>query len=400
MRKTLLFIHGTGVRGAAYAAAAGLIVRQMKQYGLETVRFARCLWGEEFGAKLSLEGKSIPTYSETRSPDQDVEDTSPALWDLLLQDPTFELSVLANLRPEDVTTESAAETLLSNFDSLGSNKEFHSALDDMGLDHLIDPMRIKPQVREVVNRIARSDGYQRCALPPIAGQARHRDALARAIVAGIQKLALDENTPLLDAPNRDELVMRIGYLLTADKGGVMAATLTPLKGLATHLATWQGRRKRASLADASFPAAGDILRYQVRGKELRDYLCECIKAYADDEVYILAHSLGGVASVETLIENALPNVRRLITFGSQASFFYEVDALKTLPVGEHLPSNFPAWSNFYDLNDPLSYVCGQVFPKRVVDYRIESGESFPASHSAYLHSKPFWQQLAALINHV
>jgi hypothetical protein len=93
------------------------------------------------------------------------------------------------------------------------------------------------------------------------------------------------------------------------------------------------------------------------------------------------------------------NVKRLITFGSQAPFLYELGALVTLPSNAALPAHFPLWSNFYDLNDPLSYIGEKLFPKRVADYQVESGLAFPAAHSAYLHSTPFWIQLAALIKH-
>jgi len=397
MGKILLFVHGTGVRATSYAATSGVIARKLQLHGLNEIRLERCLWGEEFGAKLSREGKSIPTYGETRSLEELVEDTSPALWTLLLQDPTFELSALVEARPTQAASASAADALLGNFDSLSSSEDFRLALLDMGLDHLVEQRRVNQAVRSALSDIARSESFQECALPPVAGQARHRDALARAVVAGIQKLSLDNNLPLLDAPNRNELVMRIGYLLADNAVDIKAASFAPLKGLATYWATWQGRRKRTSLTDASFPAAGDILRYQLHGKVLRDYICKCIRSFKDDDVYVLAHSLGGVASFETLIDNELPNVRALITFGSQAPFFYEIGALATLPLDKPFPTNFPAWSNFYDLNDPLSYVGKPIFGDLVSDYPIESGESFPASHSAYLHNTLFWQQLTALI---
>jgi hypothetical protein len=397
MRKILLFVHGTGVRAVSYAAASRLIKRQLERNGLNAVEFAPCLWGEKFGAKLARDGKSIPTYGKSRSLEELVEHTSPALWTLLVQDPTFELSALSSEQATEVASEAAAQALLDNFEDLGASKDFHTALADMGLDHLLEQRRVNKDVRDLLSAIGRSEGFQECALLPIAGQARHRDALARAVVASLQRLFLENSMPLLDAPHRDELVMRVGHLLSSNTTDVIDVSLAPLKGLATYWATWKGRRNRTSLTDASYPAAGDILRYQLHGKELRDYIAGCVNAFPKDEVFILAHSLGGVATFETLVENDLPNVKRLITFGSQAPFFYEIGALKTLPLDKPFPETFPAWSNFYDLNDPLSYVGEFVFKDRVTDYPIESGESFPASHSAYLHSTPFWQQVAALI---
>lgn len=404
MQKTLLFVHGTGVRGAAYAKTAALIQRQMREHELGEVKFATCLWGDHFGAQLGRGGKSIPNYGETRSPQQAIEDASPALWDLLLQDPTFELAMLAgpetpNDAPRGVDLR-ALDALLDKFASLGTNDALYVDLSAMGLDHLVESGTYNPALRDLVDDIAGADGFQRCARGPVAGQPAHRDALARALVAGIQKMELEDGMPLLDAPHRDELAMRIGVLLAADTPSVGSLALAGLKGLMASFATWQGRRRRSALSDAAYPAAGDILRYQLHGQQLRDYLRERIEAYPDSEVYVLAHSLGGVAALETLVKHELPNVKHLITYGSQAPFFYEIGALATLPLNESLPDSVPFWSNFYDLNDPLSYIGAAIFKDRIADYRIESGESFPASHSAYLHSTSFWTHLAALIKHV
>lgn len=404
MRKTLLFVHGTGVRGAAYAKTAALIRRQMQEHGLSEVEFAACLWGDRFGAQLGRGGKSIPTYGETRSPQQAIEDASPALWDLLLKDPTFELAMLANPEIQDNAQHGvdsrALDALLDKYGSLATNDDLYVDLSAMGLDHLVKPGTFNSELRDLVDDITGSDGFQRCARGPVAGQPVHRDALARALVAGIQKMELEDGMPMLDAPHRDELAMRIGSLLAANMPSVGSLVLAGLKGMMTSFATWQGRRRRSALSDAAYPAAGDILRYQLHGQQLREYVRERMEAYPDSEVYVLAHSLGGVATLETLIQHEIPNIKHLITFGSQAPFFYEIGALATLPLGDPLPSSVPFWSNFYDLNDPLSYVGAAIFEDRVEDYRIESGESFPASHSAYLHSKAFWTHVAALIKHV
>ena len=73
------------------------------------------------------------------------------------------------------------------------------------------------------------------------------------------------------------------------------------------------------------------------------------------------HSLGGVACVDLLVEAALPQVELLVTVGSQAPFFYEIDALQSLRFGVPLPEHFPRWLNVYDLRDFLSYVAAGVF---------------------------------------
>jgi len=87
--------------------------------------------------------------------------------------------------------------------------------------------------------------------------------------------------------------------------------------------------------------------------------------------------------VDLLVEQPMPEIRQLITVGSQAGFFYEVDALVSLPHPEPLPSHFPPWSNIYDRADFLSYCGGRVFPGRCVDLLVDNGQPFAQAHTAY-----------------
>ena len=58
---------------------------------------------------------------------------------------------------------------------------------------------------------------------------------------------------------------------------------------------------------------------------------------------MIAHSLGGIACVELFIEQKLSKkVDALVTVGSQAPFFYEIEALRTVEkYGDPLPGHFP-----------------------------------------------------------
>jgi hypothetical protein len=145
-------------------------------------------------------------------------------------------------------------------------------------------------------------------------------------------------------------------------------------------------RSRASRAFA--PAIGDILRYQALGQQIRELLREKIKDITGN-VFVLSHSLGGIASFELMVEGGLPNVSGLITVGSQAPLFYEFDALQTLKRGHDLPTTFPRWLNIYDENDLLSYCANRVF-KCNADCRVDSVLPPFEAHSAYWKLDETW----------
>ena len=149
------------------------------------------------------------------------------------------------------------------------------------------------------------------------------------------------------------------------------------------------------------PAAGDIMRYQARGSGIRCYIrrvvADAVAGDSDRSVTLLAHSLGGIACVDALIEEPIPCVDRLVTVGSQAPFFYEIDALASLSYGEPLPDHFPAWLNIYDDRDFLSYIGEGLFPGRVMDQRVDNGQPFPQAHSAYWRNDAVWQHIGGFL---
>ncbi|MNL54526.1 hypothetical protein D3C87_1778660 [compost metagenome] len=112
---------------------------------------------------------------------------------------------------------------------------------------------------------------------------------------------------------------------------------------------------------------------------------------------IIAHSLGGIAAVDWLIE-APSSLKYLITVGSQAGFFYEIDALVSLPAGAALPDHFPRkWLNIFDANDFLSYRAEPIFPGVAIDKQVENGQPFPDSHSAYWRNPIVWENISAFL---
>jgi len=147
------------------------------------------------------------------------------------------------------------------------------------------------------------------------------------------------------------------------------------------------RHYRAGLSVGAALPVGDILLYQSRGNEIRDFIRRKIEA-AEPPVAVVAHSLGGIACVDLLALPNPPTVSHLVTAGSQAPLLFELGALLSLKPDPtqappyRLPSGFPQWLNIYDRNDFLSYI-GEPLLVGIKDEEFESGQPFPDSHSAY-----------------
>ena len=160
--------------------------------------------------------------------------------------------------------------------------------------------------------------------------------------------------------------------------------------------------RRGAAMDGTSPVCGDILLYQCRGQQIQALIRRRIEEVAPP-VIVVAHSLGGVAAVDLLVGEKLDDrVRMLVTVGSQAPYFYEINALQSLEYarGEGLPGHFPSWINVYDLRDFLSFVGGELFPGRVVDRCVNNRQPFPDSHSAYFWNADFYPILADAIRTV
>jgi hypothetical protein len=136
---------------------------------------------------------------------------------------------------------------------------------------------------------------------------------------------------------------------------------------------------------------GDILLYQARGDEVRQFIRDKIMQ-AMPPVTVVAHSLGGIACVDLLALPNPPPIGCLVTAGSQSPLLYEIGALSSVKPPKPLPPGFPPWLNFYDRNDFLSYVARRLFPT-VTDIEVESGQPFPNSHSAYFGNAAVWQEI-------
>ncbi|MFH8284366.1 hypothetical protein [Streptomyces antibioticus] len=382
--RSVVFVHGTGVREESYGTTLETVRSRLAglRPGIET---RGCFWGREAGADLALGGVSIPGYTASGG-GREEDDEKVAVWGVLYRDPGYELRLLG-LRPAapsgDGRGQSPSRKLLEQLTAYTPPPQVRAAFAEHGLDDALD---------RAVRAVAGSPELRDAAATADEGGHEHRHAFARAVVAATLTDAADCGADALDGLRRDALLT----LLAADlhsqgrtlAGAVAKAAATP----ALRALTWHARRRRgAHTDDLLLPAVGDILRYQARGHELRRLIRRTVEHAPGDRVTLIAHSLGGVACVDLLIEEGIERVDQLITVGSQAPFFYEAGALVSLQHPHRPPAHFPRrWLNLYDPRDLLSFRAAQVFPEVATDHEVDNRQPFPFSHSAYWSNRKVW----------
>ncbi|MGW8359909.1 hypothetical protein ACWGK1_04960 [Streptomyces wedmorensis] len=402
---TVLFVHGTGVREPGYTASLERVREGLGPLRPE-VAVDPCYWGGDAGAALRSNGVSVPGYgtgrgaAETGAPgaeagalDEDVE-----LWGLLYVDPLLELRLVAS---ESAGRAELAPGALPPGEALRSAAL--SLAGDGELRRLLGGAGIGEEFAAAVASVLTAPDGRLFLRAPDAGAATTE--LARAFVAEAVRRRVDRDgsAPAFDGTARDEAVARITALLPGDPGdeegpgthrGPVARKVGRLAGrLALGVASAQVVKRRSALTDAAHPAAGDVLLYLSRGEAIREAVLAAVRA-AEPPVVLLAHSLGGIASLDLLVLRELPEVALLVTVGSQAPFLYELGALPSLEHGSPLPAHVPRWLNVYDRRDLLGYVGAGVFPGRVEDVALDSRQPFPLSHSAYWSNPELYRLLA------
>jgi hypothetical protein len=378
MASTLLFIHGTGVRRAGLAASMKLLQAQAAEF-LPGWKIEPCAWGEPFGAALNKHGASVPGYARSGDATASLQAQQRARWMLLADDPLIELRVA----PEEAFFgHPPGPGIWARVQSLHSAAPLQAAL-------------VHPQLAQAwaafIAELAADTEWQTVVSALTLSEAEASPLVARALVAAFQASLRERSLPALvhDSPSsRDALA----DALLAPLGGPPASIKDWLLGRMTAYA----RRRRGSLTDLTSPGVGDILRYQARGGEVRGLIAKEVQRTGAR--VLLAHSLGGIAAVDWLALGKRP-IDALITVGSQAAYFYEIDALVSRRVGAGLPPFFPArWLNIHDPGDMLGYPAGGVFKDRVQDLEVDNGEPFPESHSAYFDNRAqVWPALATFL---
>jgi hypothetical protein len=393
----ILFVHGTGVRLVSYDITLSLMREKAEKY-LNGARVHQCLWGDPCGAKLNIKGASIPTYEDTQEHARsqfETERINQAAWRMLAEDPLFEIRLLQDLPAPRVELgpleSSPGKISLHLLKNLQPSEAFIELLRDLRLEPYwtssYDAIASEPELEQILTSASRD--------PREVSR-----AIARAVIACLIRSAMEAGHPGISGETRTLLV----DLLIPDLGGQPLGPFDwvtkSLLGIAKVVGTYKGRRERRALMNGASPVAGDIILYQARGEAIRKFIRDRI-VELNNELIVIAHSLGGIASVDLLISEDLSDrVRGLVTVGSQAPFFYEINALITLKYGERLPSHFPKkWLNIWDPNDFLSYVGADVFGGEAIeDHMVRSKVPFPDSHSAYWDQEAVWAKVRSFFS--
>lgn len=385
----LVFVHGTGVRQDAFK-----ILFQTVETALPAWKVSPCFWGGPHGVKLNHKGASIPGYeADPRSEENKIE----SQWELLYQDPLCELRQLA------AQPGAQREFSFNQQEQSFPGEELKIQVESYHPSELLQPLLQTAQLHEIwpvaFALVIGSPEFAAAALRYTPEDESPIGLIARALVATAIVTGLERGLPLPDADARDALVKQLAYDLGQRQyrnfleKALFSFYLRPL--------TWYAERQRTVISDGAFPATGDILLYQRRGQDIRDFIETEIRRAAKecgDKVVVMAHSLGGIACFDLLAKKPDLPVKALITAGSQAPLLYEMDCLWGLRCGDSLPDGFPRWLNVFDRQDLLSYIAVNLFGKeKVEDFEVKSGQPFPISHSAYWQMEPLWKKVREFV---
>ncbi len=384
---TVIFVHGTGIREREYNETFQIIEQKIHAQRPD-IKVSPCLWGV-LGARFNDNRASVPLENATLALSESEEDAEIVLWGQLYRDPLYELRLLS-LKPIESGNpfgEEPGDVLQSRVASLTPGSQLEAKLQEAGIAEVFEPAR---------EAVIRSEPYERALLTVSESDlSEYYAPIARAVVAQAMFISeLQEKFPpiLTDAQLRDEVVELLTLALGEAELGLGGWLLKPFVALAQHRGTNYVRGNRLELTDKISPMPGDILLYQTRGEKIRAFIQQQIEQ-AEPPVVLIAHSLGGIACVDLLVQQQLSQVELLVTVGSQAPFLYEINALYSLEYGQLLPEHFPQWLNIYDLRDFLSYVGNKIFPERVQDVRVDSRQPFPRSHGAYWTNAKTWEAI-------
>ena len=386
---TVIFVHGTGVRQAEYEETFELIKQKLLSQRPDC-QIIPCLWGENLGTKLNADGASIPLFYETLAIGEEEEDEKIVLWEQLYRDPFFELRLLS-LKPVESSVaspfeEQPGERLQSSLENLSFSPELQAKLKTAGIGEVID---------EACRKVLRSQPFQEALENASEPLGDYSEAIARAITA-LAMLECEQShkyPPILtDAQLRDEVVQLLSLAIEEADLGLGNWIGQAMAQLAMPMGTSLVKRKRGAVTEAISPIPCDIVLYQGRGERIRSFIKNIIQQ-SEPPIVLLAHSLGGIACVDLLVQESLPQVELLITVGSQAPFVYEINALSSLEFGEPLPAHFPNWLNIYDLRDFLSYIGAKIFPNKVQDVLVDNKQPFPRAHGAYWTNPATWKAI-------
>ena len=405
----VVFVHGIGVRPVELATTLRAVAGRLGDapLNLSSDRMTGVDWGAPYGARLNCAGTSIPGFTSSGG-SPPLPDWTIYLWEQLKRDPHYEFNILNSVRrvqllEPSLSLESSEGAVLFN-SMIAVARATHD--EDTAIGAVLRQHCIAESFAESIEAV-QSDEDVRLILCHASGPLTpYRDALARMLLAtalGVYETKQGAPSQLqLSRSARLAVEELVASSLAPDEMGPIADIVKDsIVALAKRLGTNYLMSRRGSLSEHAVRILGDLLVYQVRGNLIRRHVLQSI-AEVKDDVVLIGHSLGGTAAVELLLEGLAPRVVALITVGSQAGFFYEINALSASPFRAVLPENrlppsFPPWLNAFDDADLLSYLASPIFGTRVKDVRIDSGLAFPDSHSAYWFNDHFWAALLEFV---
>ncbi len=401
---TVIVIHGIGGRLHNYPETFEIIKKAI-QDRRQGVIVQPCLWGDDHGAKYRV-GQNIsvstPRYDETIE-EENLDEY--LLWEQLYKDPYYEIRFLSQKQPQVRRSIRSGDQLTPSQQLDASLKRLlESYTTRKDLNHLTLLSGIKEDIfKQTYQEIIELDFYQQLKNNASESLNDSYDVLSRLFVAKVIYLLKYSSASICyNAKQRNKLVDLCFQILTEKPERALGINWLKKQSLLGLQCIFVDS-KRGSLTDNFSPLAGDILVYQANGKRIRQFIKDEIeKEEIEPPVVLLAHSLGGIACVDLLVEQDLPKVKLLITVGSQAPFLYEIGALQSLlpdPITDQLPllpQHFfseEKWLNIYDTKDILSYYAEGAFPGRVKDVPVNNKQPFPEAHLAYWSNENMWEEI-------
>jgi hypothetical protein len=402
MSQTIYFIHGTGVRDVS-GTMQQLRERGGKLLGWKPDDLIAIEWGKAVGPDpIDISPALPPAARGVEAPGAPATDHPSALWGLLQADPYAEMRVLAV--GQSMAGNTDPNQILDPTAELSSVRITNGLLAlSVGADDLAAAGVTAEQVRRAAGDVA-STAVVAEAAAKAGTYGQIAEAAARATVAVMLTAPQDESTPqpsaLYDPAARDALVTAIADAL--DPGGQRGIVGDFAKRVVGEIATKVAMQKRMDFMGPLTNFIRDVSYYLQHGAKVRDFIATELRRYSrDGKVIVLAHSLGGIATVDLLADPKAASgpdkltVDLLITVGSQSPYLYLMDSLASLSPRTPGASPFTPWLNIYNTEDLLSFCAQRVFPnsKSIQDEALHADVPFPASHSAYWSQDAFYEIL-------
>lgn len=400
---SMVFVHGTGVYRERYESVIAQMEQTIAMLELD-LSIVPCFWASLL-SQHRRQGERVLPAARSALPSLPLlpheSQATRQLWAILLDDPFFEIRLLASY---PVTTQSTRRRA------------------GLWLDQQLRGLRFADLLKRSTEQLKLAAALERARGQLIAHPAYHqmltvnpecaevRAAICRALIALVLRgsttisaststFTLSEQGRLL-ADGRVTLVALINQALS-NTGGVLARLFAPrelplamnVEAVLRELASEYLERHRSSqLGQRLHAFVGDIMWYAVHGQRLRAFIRDCVLR-APPPVLLLAHSFGAVPVLDLLIAEELP-IALLVTAGTQVPFLYAVDALPLLRAGQPLPAHFPdIWVNLYNRRDLLSYLAEPVFPGRAEDVEIHANAPLPLAHQVYWRDPEGWMAI-------